>query len=346
MGRHSERAYCSLVALAQTGIRCRYVDISRPSSTRRALRAPDCKNQVTIFFWRFPGSLVQQFPGRRVIWWFFESDRLPQKWLEQVRVFDQIWAPSAWARDILLRHGIASSCIRIVESGVNTQVFSPGRKPHGGFVYLSIGKYENRKSIDEVIAAFVAEFPAAQYPQVQLWLKADYPLFPQRVRDLARRLAGDARIRVISADLSDQQLADLYRSVDAFVFPSKAEGFGLPCIEAIACGVPVIATQVTAHTAFLDRIPGLFAPVDFKLAPIVDADYRHFYGADYGDEALGCWAIPSIDSLRAAMRDVFVNQQTWRDRALQAAPVIHREFSWESIARKAMLELTSMFGSR
>src|SRR5262249_39107250 len=146
----------------------------------------------------------------------------------------------------------------------------------------------------------------------------DYPLFPQRIAELRQRVAPDPRIRVVSGIFSDEQMAVLYNSADAFVFPSKAEGFGLPCIEAMACAVPVIATNVSAQSVFLDRVQSLYWPVEYQVVPLNDADYAYFYGAEYAGEDFGRWAIPSIASLRAGMRNLFEHVGTWRERAVKA----------------------------
>lgn len=338
VGRHSENAFFSMLRHRDTDTYLSYVNASRDSSIRRAMRYGRPEDDVTAFFWRVSPELVQQFPGRSLLWWFFESDRLPQKWLEDILAYDEIWAPSTWARDVLLDHEVDPENVRVVESGVNTRIFRPAaeRPRRSEFVFLLVGKYEKRKSIDETIQAFVEEFPLQRYPVVQLRLKADFPMFPERVRELARRVSGDPRIKVISGSMTDEQMAGLYQQADAFVFPTKAEGFGLPCIEALACGLPVITTAVSAQTTFLDHIPGLYAPVEFRMAPIVDPDYKGFYGKEYGNEDFGNWALPSMPSLRAAMRDVYEHQADWRARAAQASAVIREAFSWDAIGKRAV----------
>lgn len=343
IGRHCENAFFSLVRNRGAGILPIYVDQQREQAVARAVRASRADTDVTLFFWRFPVPFVHQLRGRKILWWFFESDHLPAKWLEELRPYDQIWAPSGWAREILLAHGVAPERVRVVESAINPDVFHPDASQRGDdFVFLSVGKYEKRKSIDETVQAFEAEFPLAEYPRVQLRLKADFPLFPERVRELAQRLAHDPRIRIVSGDFSDAQMAALYRSADAFVFPSKAEGFGLPLLEAIACGVPAITTNVSAQTAFLEKIPGLFAAVAYKPAPIDDADYRYFYAADYGNEPFGSWALPAVESIRRAMREMYEHPREWRERARRASDVLRASFSWDAVGRRALAEINAL----
>lgn len=344
VGRHCENAFFAMNRQRPAGLLLDYVNNTRETSVRRAIAQGRVPLDVTLFFWCYPAALVQQFAGRRATWWFFESDRLAPRWLQEIDVFDEIWVPSHWGREVLLAHGVPDERVRTLESGVNSQVFRPAPLAHEAFVFLSVGKYENRKSIDETVAAFAAEFPAPRYPSVQLWLKADFPLFPERVRQLAQKFEHDRRIRVISGALTDRQMAELYNAADAFVFASKAEGFGLPCLEAIACGVPVIATRYSAQSVFLDRIPGLYVPVEYRIAPIVDGDYSYFYANDYDGQDFGNWALPSIQSLRNAMREVYEQPALWRERALQASAILREEFDWDVIGRKALQAAQALHG--
>jgi glycosyltransferase involved in cell wall biosynthesis len=336
VGRHCENAYFGMVRNRTEGILVNYVNQTRQSSVQRWLADPATATGVNLFFWRFDPVALKKIPGRRVGWLFFESDRLPPLWLEQMMAFDELWMPSEWARDVLLAHGVPADRIRVVTAGVDAAIYSPRRQPHDGFVFLTVGKYERRKSIDETITAFVEEFPAAQYPQVQLKIKADHPTFPERVAELAARYRDDPRIVFISGIFSDRQMADLYNSADAFVFPSKAEGFGLPTIEALACGLPVVTTDYSAQTAFLRHIPGLFRPVDFDVGPLVDPDYEYFYAREYQGTPYGNWAIPRPASIRAAMREVYADIDVWRARALQAVEIIHARFSWDAVGVAAL----------
>lgn len=336
VGRHCENAYFGMVRNRSEGMLVNYVNQTRQSSVQRWLADPLTATGVNLFFWRMAPEALAQIPGRRVGWLFFESDRLAPLWLQQMMAFDELWMPSEWARDVLVAHGVPAERVRVISAGVDPGIYAPSPVPHDGFVFLTVGKYERRKSIDETIAAFIEEFPPGDFPHVRLRVKADHPVFPQRVAELAARHQGDARIEFVSGILSDRQMASLYNSADAFVFPTKAEGFGLPTIEALACGIPVVTTDYSAQTTFLRHIPGLFRPVDFDVAPLVDPDYDYFYAREYQGNPYGNWAIPRHEAIRAAMREVYADHETWRNRARKAAEIIHSRFSWDAVGRAAL----------
>jgi len=338
VGRHIDNLFFALVRNRPAGVMINYVDPTRESSVRR-MGAGVGSEDATIFLWRIGAQHLAGLAGRKIVWPYFESDRLPVGWVQDFAAYDEVWSPTRWGRDVLLAHGLAQHRVKVVEAGVNPAIFHPQPVAHEGFVFLSVGKYENRKSIDEIVRAFCAEFPRERNPHIRLNLKADYPLYPQRVAQLRARVAEDGRIDVVSGNLSDQAMARLYNGADAFVFPSKSEGFGLPCIEALACGLPVIATAYSGQATFLERIPGLFRPVEYRIAPLVDEDYARFYARDYGGADFGRWAIPVPESLRQSMREVYDDAASWRARADRASKIIRDEFSWDVIARKSLTEL-------
>ncbi len=63
-------------------------------------------------------------------------------------------------------------------------------------------------------------------------------------------------------DISDKELCQLYNRAAAFVFPSLYEGFGMPLLEAMACGCPVIASRIPATIEVAGDCPVYFEPTE------------------------------------------------------------------------------------
>lgn len=103
-------------------------------------------------------------------------------------------------------------------------------------------------------------------------LKAEYQLvfvgkLPAVIKDQLRAYAISigltGRDVVITDKVSDEELIAFYNLCDLFVFPSWHEGYGLPVLEALACGAPVIGSNNTSIPEIIGREDALFDPLDF-----------------------------------------------------------------------------------
>lgn len=116
---------------------------------------------------------------------------------------------------------------------------------------LSVGDLQPRKNQIGLIRAFaqlVRAYP--QFPHT-LVLAGKETWFARRVYEAARESGVADRIRFLGF-VSDPELLYLYNACDVFVFPSFYEGFGLPALEAMACGRPVVCAGVSALPEVVD----------------------------------------------------------------------------------------------
>jgi glycosyltransferase involved in cell wall biosynthesis len=124
---------------------------------------------------------------------------------------------------------------------------------------LGVGDLQPRKNQIGLIRAFarlVREFP--QFPH-NLVLAGKATWFAPRVYQAARDSGVADRIRFLGF-VSDQELLHLYNACDVFVFPSYYEGFGIPVLEAMACGRAVICSNTSSLPEVADGAALLFDP--------------------------------------------------------------------------------------
>ena len=107
---------------------------------------------------------------------------------------------------------------------------------------LYVGSAYPHKNLDVLLDAWT--MIAKQHPTLSLVLAGEKDVFMTRLEDHVAR-EGLSRVRFMGK-VSDDVLAELYRKAVAFVFPSRQEGFGLPPLEALAHGCPVIAAKATS----------------------------------------------------------------------------------------------------
>ena len=169
-----------------------------------------------------------------------------------VRTAAQIHTDSEYSRNAIASiYGVPSERIVIVPGGVNTDVFNPGNyheavdrvaKRFGVRDYvLSVGRIEPRKNHLGLLEAY--ETVIARIPDVGPLVVVGQPDFG--FREFIFRVSNSPlrdRIHLLHA-IDDTWLPELYRAAKLFVYPSFAEGFGIPPIEAQACGVPVICSD-------------------------------------------------------------------------------------------------------
>ncbi len=136
---------------------------------------------------------------------------------------------------------------------------------------LSVGDLQPRKNQIGLIRAFARLVRA--YPQLRhdLVLAGKETWFADRVREAARESGVADRIRFFGF-VSDRDLLQLYNACETFVFPSFYEGFGLPVLEAMACGRSVVCSNTSSLPEVVDGAAILFDPyaVDEIVRAIAD----------------------------------------------------------------------------
>ncbi len=124
---------------------------------------------------------------------------------------------------------------------------------------LHVGDWRPCKNQIGLIRAFgqlVKNYPALKH---HLVLAGKHTWFSPRVLAEIRRSGVGNRI-VVTGFVDDELLPALYNAADVFVFPSWYEGFGLPAVEAMACGRPVVCSDATALPEVVDGAALLFRP--------------------------------------------------------------------------------------
>ena len=147
------------------------------------------------------------------------------------------------AREIQRCTGVPDRRISVTPLGYDDQMFRPGPPPPGSQerpYLLHVGQAYPHKNLRRVIRAFAQVSP--RYPELRLVLAGkphptETPLLQALVAELGLQQRVEFRRYVPYAELPD-----LYRGALALVYPSLWEGFGLPVLEAMACGTPVITS--------------------------------------------------------------------------------------------------------
>jgi alpha-1,3-rhamnosyl/mannosyltransferase len=199
-----------------------------------------------------------------------------------VRRAERIITPSA-ATALAVKHNFPASASRVLSiPEAADDRFEATRNPEGEAAWqvrlrirppyvFYLGQWKAYKNLPVLLDAF--KLVRATHPDAQLVIAGDDPRHPE-VRQLAAGLPEGSV--VLPGRLPESALPDLYRGAAVVVLPSKAEGFGLPVIEAMACGVPVVCSDLPVLRELADGVAMFCDPNDptafaRAIAQILDA---------------------------------------------------------------------------
>ncbi len=164
--------------------------------------------------------------------------------------------------------------------------------------------YEERKNFEGLIEAF-AILPETLKKKYQLVLVCKLTEEQRKHLEKVARTAGlHESDLILTGYVSDNDLVSLYTQATLFVFPSRHEGFGLPALEAMACGTATIGSDSSSIPEVIGRSDALFDPVN-------------------------------IESISKKIREVLTDE-TFRRSLEVHAYVQSKKFSWKITARKAL----------
>jgi glycosyltransferase involved in cell wall biosynthesis len=162
----------------------------------------------------------------------FQQKRL---WKKYMNDYAAIVPVSDYSADELHKYlNIPYRKIHRIYNAVDHAVFKPIEKPARNY-FLHISEYQPVKNLDRTIKAYITAAAKADIPDFWIFSRN----FPKKNIH--------PKIKVLNSRYrSDQEIAELYQNAYAFLFPSLHEGFGIPIIESMACGTPVITSDRTA----------------------------------------------------------------------------------------------------
>jgi glycosyltransferase involved in cell wall biosynthesis len=230
-----------------------------------------CPLIVTIhdMIWRFPERFTRHQPWsaqRKLMEWYY---RIIPEWAA-ARATTLLTVSNA-AKDsiveylkfpaerIAVTYEAASPLYHKVDDPTQFAKVRSKYKLAPNFV-LAIGSADPRKNMNTLVQAY-GQLPAAlreQFPLVIVWTHA---FLTAELRELVTRLELSTHIQFLEK-VSNEELLLLYNLAGLFVFPSHYEGFGLPPLEAMACGTPVIAADNSSIPEVVGEAAPLFAAED------------------------------------------------------------------------------------
>lgn len=197
-------------------------------------------NIIAIYY----KNLIEKFPKIRS---FYYRILLP---LSAKRV-DQIITVSNSMKNLLIEDlNINPDKIKVIYEGVNTEHFTETHKLQSNIIkykpyILFLSTLYSYKNPDKILMAFAKLKHEKDIPHNLVFIGDDPQGNIGELKVLANRLEVSKDV-FFSGDVSYEDIPEYYKNADVFVHPSNIESFGLPLLEAMASGVPIVASNRTA----------------------------------------------------------------------------------------------------
>lgn len=276
------------------------------------------------------GDVFKRCAGRyKIGFTMLEVDGFPAEWVRQANKLDEVWVPSAFNRDAFLDCGLKRP-LHVIPLGVNPDYFHPGitgyPNPMGEFVFLSVFEWGERKEPWLLLRAFNDAFRADEPVRLVCKVVNRDPAvsLKREITSLGLDEDGGKISYLFNQEFPRYQLGSLYRSADCFVSASRGEGWNMPLMEAMACGLPTIATDWGAHQEFVDERIAYPLKVRGTVRAVAKCPYYEGFS----------WADPDPDHLRHLLREVYENREEAHRRGEAAAREMAEKWTWERVAEK------------
>ena len=304
-------------------------------------RNPDKKVDIQIRHTYPPMWVWPNNPETKVIYiqpW--EFSRVPFEWQYKFETFaDHVIVPSTWVRDRYLEGGINPSKITVIPNGYNPEVFNKEGAltslfDNKKFTFTFVGCGQFRKGIDVLIDTFKEVFVKAD--AVRLFIKDSPQIYGNNnlLHELTRIQYYKSCAEIILNDdsLSEEEMAQIYRSTDVLVHPYRGEGFGMHVQEAMACGAFPLITGGGPTDDFVNEECGLRINSSKRLVNFND---EKIFATKPGDSLTNMgshgWVLePDATDLRNKMQYLYYHQE--KDSILSKVNNA-KLFTWESVAK-------------
>ena len=218
----------------------------------------------------------------RIGYWAWELPDPPADWAGCDRNISEIWTPSTFSRSSLLKQ--SRRPITVVPHQVPLE--AAHRRDFGQpLTVLAMADSRSslsRKNPEGALRAFHAAFGTSSSARLVLKLGGREDAW-QGLAEVAGDLMAGSNIEIVRGFLDDTAMKALYRRSDIFLSLHRAEGFGLPMLEAMARGIPVVATGWSGNLEFMSAADSQLVP--YRLVDVRDAS--GIYGGS-------CWAEPDV----------------------------------------------------
>lgn len=254
---------------------------------------------------------------RAYLFVFWETMPLPSTWktIWEMDIFDGFVAPSYFIGSQILKN--TKKPVYYIPCYINYDKYTPiaieNKSKEDIFTVLYVGQNTTRKGLKDAIIGFSRVFD--QVEDTKLYIKS-YSLsnnednIEKIIKNtaLSNMTTKGTSIYLIDDQLTSDEMVELYKSASVLLFPSRGEGFGLPPVETMALGIPVM------YIPWSSLYEVCFSPANITIDYYVDEAYDMFH---FGYSHLTSYAVPKIRSIMEGLYKLYYNWKQDRKKYYQ-----------------------------
>jgi len=288
-------------------------------------------------------------PKNTIIFLIWEGDKVPEYWLDNLmnEKTNQIWVPSQHVKSALFmtiaedkKWENFEKKIKIIPHGVDLSLFNCNKKiiktENEPFVFLVNkgwrGTDDDRGGVQYVLKAYTEEFTKEDNVRLICKINPSYLPYGFDFKYALERIGIEKKentpmVAVSLDNIPYQMMPEIYKDADVYVNPCRAEGFGLPGLEAHAMGIPTIQTNFGGQIDYMTSETDFYL-IAYKLEEVTN---------DVMYEGIR-WAIPNISELKIKMRYAYNNRKQFEKMGLKASENA-KDWSWRKTAEEIKVAL-------
>lgn len=216
-------------------------------------------NDIYLFNWWVGGARYRPDFRINIANTTFETDRLAQTWVRRLNHFDEVWVYCTFNRTTFASSGVKKP-IRVIPHFIDMKQFAPqgDQLPlpvPQTYKFLSVFdlRPDNRKGSDVLLRAYLNEFSSKDDVCLVIKIRdrSATPKLKEIIDAHPKSTKNKPSIYIMDRMLPAAELLGLYRACDAFVLPTRGEGWGRPFFEVMLMEMPVLGTNWSGHTDFM-----------------------------------------------------------------------------------------------
>jgi hypothetical protein len=234
--------------------------------------------------------------------------------VENANKADYLITPSNLSKKRIENMGVKKP-VFVLPHGIDPEVFKyTERTKTDIFKFLYVGECSDRKGIFHLLKAFTDLFK--NNPKVELHIKSNTDMLFYNSKEVKDIIKDYKNIFWHIGNVGHNEVIKLYKECHAYVYPSRGDSFGMTLLEAMACGLPIITTELPGAT---DVVDGKVTYIKSKIVPV--KGHPWFKGE---------WGEPDLEDLKSKMKSLYKNYDT--SKLKEYSDFIRKNYSWEKIA--------------